>query len=146
MNSTKTREDQFHRAYMNTAYEFARLSRARRLQVGCILVKENRIISIGFNGTPAGWNNNCEHELEDGSLISKSHVIHAEKNAIAKLAKSSESSLGATVYCTHLPCVDCATLLIASGIGSLHYAELYRDNSSLQMFRLSAIPTYQLSY
>ena len=97
-------------AYMKTAETFAELSHARRLHVGAIIVKDDRIISIGYNGMPAGWDNNCEeviqHSDDTTSLKTKPEVLHAETNAIAKLAKSTESGLNATMFITHSPCLD----------------------------------------
>ena len=118
---------------MKTAHAFAECSTARRLQVGAIVVKDNRIISIGYNGMPSGWDNNCEIEIENEhlkkypnphqhhviELKSKPEVLHAETNAIAKLARSSESGEGATMFITHSPCLDCAKLIYQSGIKSV---------------------------
>ena len=100
---------------MATAKIFAELSHARRLHVGAIVVKDDRIISIGYNGMPAGWDNNCEDEINN-ELKTKPEVLHAESNAIAKLAKSSESGLGADIFITHAPCMECAKLIYQSGI------------------------------
>ena len=96
-------------AFMDVANRFAKLSSARRLQVGAIIVKDDRIISIGYNGMPAGWDNNCEEEMKwpnghVAHLTTKPEVIHAEANAIAKLAKSTESGNGAVMFLTHAPC------------------------------------------
>ena len=103
---------------MKTAEIFADLSHARRLHVGAIVVKDDRVISIGYNGMPAGWDNNCEdviqHSDDTTSLKTKPEVLHAETNAIAKLAKSNESGLGATMFITHAPCLDCAKLIYQS--------------------------------
>lgn len=122
-------------AFMDTAERFAQLSSARRLHVGAIVVKDDRIISIGYNGMPSGWDNNCEEEFvnEVGNpvLKSKPEVLHAETNAIAKLAKSNESGLGATMFVTHAPCLDCAKLIYQSGIGSVLYRNSYRDTAGI---------------
>ena len=122
-------------AFMNTAERFAQLSSARRLHVGAIVVKDDRIISIGYNGMPSGWDNNCEeefvNEVGDPVLKSKPEVLHAETNAIAKLAKSNESGLGATMFVTHAPCLDCAKLIWQSGIGSVLYRNSYRDTAGI---------------
>ena len=100
---------------MKTAETFAELSHARRLHVGAIVVKDDRIISIGYNGMPAGWDNDCEdtiqHSDDTVTLKSKPEVLHAETNAIAKLAKSTESGDGAVLFVTHSPCLDCAKLI-----------------------------------
>ena len=119
---------------MDTAKRFAELSTARRAKVGAIIVKDNRIISIGYNGMPAGWDNNCEHEDRPSwakdykeidpvyvRLTSKKEVLHAETNAIAKMARSPESCEDATMFCTHLPCIECAKLIYQSGISYVYY-------------------------
>ena len=134
---------------MKTAETFAELSHARRLHVGAIVVKDDRIISIGYNGMPAGWDNNCEDELkwptgEVRLLKTKPEVLHAESNAIAKLAKSSNSGLGADLFVTHSPCMECAKLIYQSGIRRVFYAEDYRDDSGLQFLRRSGVQVDQL--
>ena len=112
------------KAYMKTAHAFAECSTARRLNVGAIVVKDNRIISIGYNGMPSGWDNNCEDIIRDSqgttTLKSKPEVLHAETNAIAKVAQSSDSAAGASLFCTHMPCLDCAKLIHQSGISEAY--------------------------
>ena len=134
---------------MRTAGTFAELSHARRLHVGAIVVKDDRIISIGYNGMPAGWDNNCEDESfqQDGtaSLKTKPEVLHAETNAIAKLAKSNESGLGASMFITHAPCLDCAKLIYQSGISSVLYRDAYRDTSGITFLEKSGITVEQLN-
>lgn len=114
---------------MDVAERFAKLSSARRAQVGAIIVKDNRIISIGYNGMPSGWDNECEIEMpkiaHSPELVSKPEVLHAETNAIAKVARSSESCEGATLFCTHLPCMECAKLIYQSGISEVYYRVEY---------------------
>lgn len=130
-------------AFMKTAEVFAGLSSARRLHVGAIVVKDDRIISIGYNGMPSGWDNNCEDEVvvavvdgvpqkEIKELKTKPEVLHAETNAIAKLAKSTESGSGATLFVTHAPCLDCAKLVYQSGINSVYYRNSYRSEDGIQ--------------
>ena len=131
-------------AYMKTAETFAECSTAKRLHVGAIVVKEDRIISIGYNGMPSGWDNNCEFEDKDPqtkqtSLVTRSEVLHAETNAIAKLAKSNESGLGATMFITHAPCLDCAKLIYQSGISSVLYRNAYRDNGGITFLEKSKV-------
>lgn len=137
-------------AFMDTATRFADLSSAKRLKVGAIIVKDDRIISIGYNGMPSGWDNNCEDKIycDDGewseqqlpkdanvwkryNIKSKPEVLHAETNAIAKLAKCNESGLGATMFITHAPCLDCAKLIYQSGISSVLYRNSYRNNDGI---------------
>ena len=136
------------------AQRFADLSYARRLKVGALVVKEHRVISIGYNGTPAGWDNNCEDKIycEDGDwseqqhpkeadvwkkykLITKQEVIHAEANAIIKLAKSNESGSGASMFVTHAPCLDCAKLIFGSGIDTVFYRNSYRNEEGINFLK-----------
>jgi len=142
-------KDKFVKAYMDVAERFAELSSARRLHVGAIVVKDDRIISIGYNGMPAGWDNDCEDQIyeEDGfhiTLKTKPEVLHAETNAIAKLAKSNESGLGATMFITHAPCLDCAKLIYQSGIGSVLYRNSYRDTSGVLFLEKSGVTVTQV--
>ena len=141
-------------AYMTTAETCAELSHARRLHVGAIVVKDDRIISIGYNGMPAGWDNNCEDEIGhvldvDENVVeirlkTKPEVLHAETNAIAKLAKSNESGLGATMFITHAPCLDCAKLIYQSGIRSIFYRDNYRSTDGVEFLKKSGIEVDQL--
>jgi len=157
---------------MKTAKIFAELSQARRLHVGAIVVKDDRIISIGYNGMPAGWDNDCEHkdymsgsaggwlspqeiyeqwpfEEEDidpdlgyarrYALKTKPEVLHAESNAIAKLAKSNDSGLGADIFITHAPCIECAKLIYQSGINGVYYGINYRDDSGIEFLKKSGV-------
>jgi dCMP deaminase len=136
-------------AYMKTAETFAELSHARRLHVGAIVVKDDRIISIGYNGMPAGWDNNCEdvvqHSDDTTSLKTKPEVLHAETNAIAKLARSNESGLGADIFITHAPCLDCAKLIYQSGIHSVYYKKDYRDSAGINFLLKSGVNVEQLT-
>lgn len=126
-------------AHMKAAGNYAELSYARRLKVGAIVTKEDRVISIGYNGTPKGWDNNCEneiHQLTGGvNLVTKPEVIHAEANAIAKLARSSESGEGAHMYITHAPCFDCAKLIYTAGIEKVFYQNAYRNEDGLEFLK-----------
>ena len=126
-------------AFMDTAERFAQLSSAVRLQVGSVVVKDNRIISIGYNGMPAGWDNECEDRLPDGSTKTKDAVIHAEANAILKLARDGESGSGADVFVTHAPCIDCAKLIYGAGIKNLYYRNSYRDTAGLDFLEKCGI-------
>ena len=139
-------KEKFKQAYMQTAKTFAELSHARRLKVGCIIVKDDRIISIGYNGMPAGWDNNCEDITKEGDLKTKPEVLHAQSNAIAKLAKSSQSGQGATLFVTHSPCLECAKLIYQSGITKVMYEKFYRDNSGLNFLEKSGLELEQLLY
>ena len=166
---------------MDTATIFAELSHARRLHVGAIIVKDDRIISIGYNGMPSGWDNNCEYKdymsgdaggwlspeeiyerwpfeetvvvANDNesfetsrrySLKTKPEVLHAETNAIAKLAKSTESGDGAVLFVTHMPCLDCAKLIFQSGIRGVFYRDSYRNTDGVSFLEQSGIEVKQL--
>ena len=136
-------KEKFVNAYMDVAHRFAQLSSAKRLQVGAIIVKDDRIISIGYNGMPSGWTNECEEWVEDKSiwndhdkiLKTKPEVIHAEANAIAKLARSPESGLGATLFLTHSPCIDCAKQIYTAGINTIFFAKRYRNDAGLEFLK-----------
>ena len=136
-------KQKFIDAYMDVAERFAQLSSAKRLQVGAIVVKDDRIISIGYNGMPAGWDNCCEDELHQPvgrvNLVTKPEVLHAESNAIAKLARSSESGDGATIFITHAPCIDCAKLIYQSGIATVYYKNEYRSTQGIKFLERSNI-------
>jgi dCMP deaminase len=158
-------KEKFKKAFMETAKLFAELSHAKRLHVGAIVVKDDRIISIGYNGMPAGWENDCEYKdymsrdaggwlnpdeieqrwqylEEDGtrySLKTKPEVLHAETNAIAKLARSTESGVGSTMFITHSPCLDCAKLIYQSGIQRVYYGEAYRNNDGVEFLEKSGV-------
>ena len=139
-------KQKFIEAYMDVAERFAQLSSAVRLNVGAIVVKDDRIISIGYNGMPAGWENDCEYEVivEDGDdytteLKTKPEVLHAESNAIAKLARSSESGEGAIIFITHAPCMECAKLIYQTGISSVYYRDDYRSSTGIEFLRTSGI-------
>ena len=168
-------KEKLKRAYMRTAETFAELSHARRLHVGAIVVKDDRIISIGYNGMPAGWDNDCEDikwdtgagdwidpdefdaqfpykAWHDGAgrnvrhgLKTKSEVLHAETNAIAKLAKSTESGLGASLFITHAPCLNCAKLIYQSGIRVVYYATSYRDSAGVNFLLKSGVIVEQVT-
>jgi dCMP deaminase len=142
-------------AYMKTAETFAELSHARRLHVGAIVVRDDRIISIGYNGMPAGWDNNCEDESVEpyagfeGSihrivLKTKPEVLHAESNAISKLARSSESGDGSVMFVTHAPCIDCAKLIFQSGIRQVFYGEEYRSRAGIEFLEKCRVEVQQV--
>jgi dCMP deaminase len=128
-------KDKLVNAYMDVAYRFAKLSHARRLHVGAIIVKDDRIISIGYNGMPAGWENNCELTQEDGALVTKPEVLHAEMNALMKLAKSTESGDAASIFITHAPCMDCAKSIYQAGILEVYYSEEYRSSNGITFLK-----------
>ncbi len=159
---------------MDWASRTAELSHARRLHVGAVIVKDDTVISYGYNGMPAGWDNNCEdivwdqgaggwldpEEIEaqypyegwhEGAqrnvrygLKTKPEVLHAESNAIAKLAKSNNSGLGADLFVTHSPCLDCAKLIYQSGIRRVYFNQNYRDDAGIEFLKKSGIQVEQL--
>jgi dCMP deaminase len=132
-------KQKFIDAYMEVAKTFANLSTAKRLQVGAIVVKDDRIISIGYNGMPSGWDNVCEHEGK-----TKPEVLHAESNAIAKLARSPESGEGASIFITHSPCIDCAKLIYQSGIATVYYKNDYRSTQGIEFLNKSNIEVVKI--
>jgi len=140
----------FIQAHMKAAENYSKLSSAKRLQVGCVIVKDDTIIGIGYNGMPSGWDNNCENRIyanewsidnnlwdyqeEDGTaynLKTKPEVLHAETNAVAKVAKSTNSTDGADIFVTHAPCIECAKLIHQSGIKRLFYRDTYKNDDGL---------------
>lgn len=148
-------------AHMEVAEVYARLSKARRLKVGAIVVKDNRVISIGYNGTPAGWDNTCEDEtavyedcyIDNGgppmqvgtiSLITRPEVIHAETNAIAKLARSNEVGDNSTMYITHSPCFECAKLIHVAGIKKVFFRQHYRSEDGIKFLEKCNIEVVKL--
>ena len=133
---------------MDVAERFAQLSSAQRLHVGAIVVKDDRIISIGYNGMPSGWDNTCENHIgfDKGEpvLKTKPEVLHAETNAIAKLARSNESGLGADMFVTHSPCLDCAKLIYQSGIAAVYYKNEYRSTQGIEFLEKSNIKVFKV--
>ena len=136
-------KQKFIDAYMDVAQRFSELSSAKRLQVGAIVVKDDRIISIGYNGMPSGWDNNCEDyiHLSDDTITTKTkpEVIHAEANAIAKLAKGNDSGDGSTMFLTHAPCIDCAKQMYAMGVKSVYYRDSYKNTDGLTFLEKCSI-------
>jgi dCMP deaminase len=139
---------------MDVAERFAELSTARRLKVGAIIVKDNRIISIGYNGMPSGWDNNCEDEIgqvldDSGNLVetltkTKDEVIHAEANAISKLASSNESGKDADIFITHAPCMNCAKLIYGSKIKNVYFKNIYRSDDGIKFLKACNIGIEQV--
>ena len=175
-------KERLKQAYMDVAHRFAELSHARRLHVGAIVVKDDRIISIGYNGMPAGWNNDCEdrdymssdaggwlnpeeiyerwpyeEEVElvdpdDGiikmtrryRLKTKPEVLHAERNALDKLAKGNEGGLGSVMFITHAPCLECAKSIYGAGISQVFYSEDYRADDGINFLKKCGIKVEKL--
>lgn len=157
---------------MDVAERTSQLSYAIRLKVGAIIVKDDRIISIGYNGMPSNWNNTCEDVVWDPEnetlneeeykqkypykmfnetaqrlvgcgLKTKPEVLHAETNAISKLAKSNEAGSNATLFCTHAPCLDCAKLIYQSGISHVYYRTQYRSIDGVNFLTMSGVHVTQ---
>lgn len=130
------KSEALHRRYLRMAQIWAENSYCRRRQVGAIIVKDKMIISDGYNGTPAGFENVCE---DPDTGLTKPYVLHAEANAITKVARSNNSSDGATLYVTASPCLECAKLIIQSGIRTVVFNELYRITDGLDLLRRAGV-------
>lgn len=161
-------KEKFIQAHMKAAEVYAELSTAKRLQVGCVIVKDNTIIGIGYNGMPSGWDNNCEeieyvlkeechyspeYLIENGftesahgwsRLHSKKEVLHAETNAIAKVSRSTNSSDSASLFVTHAPCLDCAKIIHQAGIKEVYYRNNYRSVSGIEFLKKCNIVVQQV--
>lgn len=139
------------KAHLDVAARYSELSHARRLKVGAIVVKDDRIISIGYNGTPEGWDNNCEYEHysignpNDFELKTRPEVLHAEENAIAKLARSHESGKDAVMFITHAPCMQCAKLIYGAGIRQVYFKDIYRDDAGLKFLQKCNVQVIQVT-
>ena len=143
-------KSKFKQYYMKIAAETAKLSYARRLQVGAIVVKDDRIISIGYNGMPANWDNDCEFEYVNpqtkvSELVTRKEVLHAETNALMKLARSTESGDKASLFVTHMPCIDCAKMIYQSGINTVYYRDSYRTTDGVDFLKKSGVKVEQIN-
>ena len=132
--------EKFDKAYLEMAAVWARNSYCKRRQVGALIVKDRMIISDGYNGTPSGFENVCEDE----NGVTKPYVLHAEANAITKVAKSGNSRVGATLYVTASPCVECAKLIIQAGIRRVVYKDSYRLNDGIELLQRAGIEVEQV--
>lgn len=164
---------------MDIAIRTSELSSARRLKVGSVIVKDNKILATGYNGMPTGWDNNCEDKVYDKGaggwldpeefnqlypyednvemvddegvytkkvrygLKTKTEVLHSESNAIAKVSRSTESSEGATLFCTHSPCLECSKLIYQSGISTVYYENDYRSDSGIKFLQMSGVNVHK---
>lgn len=124
------KKERYNTLYMDIAYRVSEMSHCVRKKVGAIAVKDGRIISMGWNGTPAGWDNCCEDATEDG-LVTKDAVLHAESNLLMKLAQSHESAEGCDIYITCAPCIHCAKLLYQAGMKTVYFDEIYRTTCGI---------------
>ncbi|MCC6400947.1 MAG: dCMP deaminase family protein [Flavobacteriales bacterium] len=134
------KQERYDRAYMRMAREWAKLSHCTRKKVGALIVKEGMIISDGYNGTPTGFPNDCEDE----SGMTLWYVLHAEANAIMKVARSTNNARGATLYLTHSPCKECSKLILQAGIKRLVYLTAYKDPSGLDLLARGGVALQQL--
>jgi len=141
MKISKEKQQQFDLRYIQMARIWAKNSYCKRRQVGALLVKDRMIISDGYNGTPSGFENDCEDENDQ----SKPYVLHAEANAITKVAKSNNSSNGATLYITDSPCMDCAKLIIQAGITRVVYGDEYRITDGIKLLEKAEIEIVKIS-
>ncbi|MGC9343494.1 MAG: deoxycytidylate deaminase [Bacteroidales bacterium] len=139
MESSK-KQLEFDKRYLQMAKIWAQNSYCKRRQVGALIVKEKMIISDGYNGTPSGFENNCEDE----NYKTKPYVLHAEANAITKVAKSNNSSEGSTLYITASPCIECAKLIIQAGIIRVVFSELYTKNEGLALLERAGVEVLYL--
>ena len=129
--------------YMRIAETVAETSSAKKLKVGAVCVKDHRILSIGYNGTPPDYDNKCEHETENG-LITRPEVIHAEQNAIFKMARDGQPALGATMFITHAPCMECAKAIKTCGINTVYYRNAYRSTEGLMFLHDLGVDIYKV--
>ena len=150
MGSSPTRptsimqQDKLDKTYMNMARELSTLSHAQRRKVGCLIVKNTHIIAEGLNGTPRGFDNSCEYVDHVDHMYTKPEVLHAESNAITKLARSTNSSDGATLYVTCSPCFDCAKLIVQAGINRVVYDESYSKGEGITLLKKTGIEVEKL--
>ena len=139
-NSSDDKQQVLDRRYLRMARIWAENSYCQRRKVGALLVKDKMIISDGYNGTPAGFENICEDE----NGVTKSYVLHAEANAITKIAQSNNNSKGATLYVTTSPCIECSKLIIQAGIKRVIFQELYRIHDGIDLLKRAGIECVQI--
>jgi len=142
MTDSKEKLNKFDKSYMEMAFVWAKNSYCERRKVGALIVKDRMIISDGYNGTPSGFENICE---EEGN-VTKPYVLHAEANALTKVAKSNNSSEGATLYVTDSPCMECSKLIIQSGIKRVVYTREYRITDGLDLLKRAGVELVRLNF
>ena len=140
MEYSKEKQFRYDNAYLKMAKEWAKLSHCSRKQVGAIIVRDGMIISDGFNGTPSGFDNCCENDQGETHW----YVLHAEANAILKVAKSTHNCQGATLYLTLSPCQDCSKLVVQSGISKVVFVKRYKDESGIQFLENAGVEVVQI--
>ncbi|GAB4383089.1 MAG: dCMP deaminase family protein [Salibacteraceae bacterium] len=141
MNAKEIKQLRYDKAYLRLAKEWAKLSHCKRKQVGAIIVKDNTIIADGYNGTPTGFENECEDE----NGLTKWYVLHAEANAILKVARTTNNASGATLYLTNSPCKDCSKLILQAGIKRLVYVDAYKDPTGLEFLEKAGVEIVQIA-
>ena len=141
--NTLAEKDRLDQTYMDMASVLATLSHAQRKKVGCLVVKDTQIIAEGYNGTPSGFDNACEYTTYVDEMYTKPEVLHAESNAITKLARSTNSSSGSTLYVTLAPCFECSKLIIQSGITRVVFRDKYKKNG-LSLLNKAGVEVHQL--
>ncbi|MEY5133667.1 MAG: hypothetical protein RLZZ382_203 [Bacteroidota bacterium] len=141
MSEIEEKQARYDRAYLRLAQNWAMLSHCTRKKVGAIIVKDRMIISDGYNGTPSGFSNRCENEEGETHW----YVLHAEANAILKVAKSTNNTEGSTLYLTHSPCKDCSKLILQSGIKRVVYMDAYKDISGLTFLTNAGVVITQIN-
>lgn len=140
--------------YMDIAERTAKLSYAKRLQVGAVIVKGNQILASGYNGMPSGWENNCEITIPEqidaesriitpAQIVSKPEVMHAERNCLDKVAMSNESTQGAVMFTTHSPCLECAKSIYNTGITDVYYKQEYRSNDGINFLKKTGVNVHK---
>lgn len=143
-------DNRFAEFYLDVADRVSELSRARRLKVGAVIVKDHRILSYGYNGTPSGFDNDCEIRIPESidpdsrtvtpaTTVTKPEVIHAEINAILKVARSHDSTDGAIMFLTHSPCMECSKSILQSGIKEVYYIEDYRSSDGVELLQKGGV-------
>jgi dCMP deaminase len=138
--SNPEKQLRYDRAYLRMALEWARLSHCQRKKVGAIIVKDGTIIADGYNGTPTGFENQCEDE----NGLTKWYVLHAEANAILKVARTTNNANGATLYLTNSPCKDCSKLVLQAGIKRLVYINAYKDTTGIDFLKKAGLEVTQI--
>jgi dCMP deaminase len=138
------KKQRYDSLYMDIALRVSKMSYARRLEVGAVILTKDDAMLYGWNGMPAGWDNNCEYHLEDGSLKTNPEVLHAERNALDKLTRCNMSGLGSTMYITHAPCLECAKSIYGSGISQVFYNVDYRSEDGIHFLRKCGVSIEKL--
>lgn len=139
ISAAEEKQLRYDTAYLKMAYEWAQLSHCTRKKVGALLVKDGVIISDGYNGTPSGFPNACENDLGETHW----YVLHAEANAILKVAKSTNNALGSTLYITMSPCKDCCKLILQAGVKRMVYLDQYKDTTAIDFLRNAGVEVVQ---